>query len=223
MGNSSTRTEAVPPESRSASVPPHGAADRARPSRPVRSDRGFTLAELLVVIALLSVVAAVALPVSMPQDGFTLEAAAQETADAIRWARAEAIRSGSLLDATGQRIVGFDVSTSTQHVRVSGYSGYARGSTATNPVDKKSYDLDLANDAATRGVTIASAVFANQAGASAGTVAIFDADGNPFQFNVGGTPSAISPLTAGTIVLSLGRGTRTVTLDATGRVTVTGG
>jgi len=184
---------------------------------------GFTLVDVLLVVAILSMFAAIALPTSKPLDAARLDVAAQETANALRWARSEAIRNGSVLDTSGTRIVGFDVSTTTNHVRVSDYSGYARGSNMAHPIDKKTYDLDLANDSATRGVTVTSATFINQAGAAAGSTAIFDADGNPYQYNIGGTPAAVSPLTSAVVVLAYNGATRTVTLESTGRVVVAGG
>jgi len=187
------------------------------------SAAGFSLVDVLLTVAILAVFAAVALPTARPLDSVRVDVAAQETANALRWARSEAMRRGSLLDSAGTRMVGVDLSTSTNHVRVSDYSGYARGALMTNPVDKKAYDLDLANGTATAGVVVSTLTFTNQAAASVGPTVVFDANGNPWQYNVGGVPSATSALASAIVVLAYGNQTRTVTLESTGRVVVSGG
>lgn len=65
-----------------------------------RSD-GFSLAEILVAVAILAVIAAVVIPLLSSQDSKKLEVAAQETGNALRFAVNEARRTGSyiLVDA----------------------------------------------------------------------------------------------------------------------------
>lgn len=46
---------------------------------------GYSLAEMMVVVALLSVVALVAIPVAAPSTDKRLDAAAQEVINALRW------------------------------------------------------------------------------------------------------------------------------------------
>ena len=69
---------------------------------------GFSLMELAVVVAILGIVAAVAMPNLAATDVQIVELAAAGVADAIRFARSEAIRSGTPhgvnTDAAGNRI-----------------------------------------------------------------------------------------------------------------------
>jgi type II secretion system protein H len=69
---------------------------------------GFTLAEILVVVAIAAIIARVALPLLSSQDSKKLEVAAQEIGNALRFAVNEARRTGRLKvvksDATGANL-----------------------------------------------------------------------------------------------------------------------
>jgi len=56
--------------------------------------RGYSLVELLIAIAILTLIAAIATPAFTNNDEATLERAAIEVASAIRFAHSEAIRTG---------------------------------------------------------------------------------------------------------------------------------
>jgi prepilin-type N-terminal cleavage/methylation domain-containing protein len=63
--------------------------------RAMRRSAGYSLAELLVVVSLLALIAAAAVPALTSDDELALDRAAREVADALRYARAEAIRRGT--------------------------------------------------------------------------------------------------------------------------------
>ena len=75
-----------------------------------RSERGYSLMELLIVIGLLALVAAIAVPALSRPDEAVLDRAATEVAAALRFAQAEAQRTG---EAHG---VIADVNTATLRV-----------------------------------------------------------------------------------------------------------
>ena len=65
--------------------------------RPARSTRGFTLVEVLVVIALLGIVAVAAIPVLRTPAPAKLDAAATEVGNVLRFVVSETSRSGTYL------------------------------------------------------------------------------------------------------------------------------
>lgn len=119
----------------------------------LNSFRGFSLIELLVVVGLLALVAAIAAPALDKPDEASLERAAVEVAAAIRFAQSEAIRTGVKYGLIG------DTNTSTLQVYrldeavnppVVVYDAY-------DPFTKQRYSLSLTDIAA--GITLASAHF----------------------------------------------------------------
>ncbi len=101
--------------------------------------RGYTLTELLVVVVLLGLAAAIALPSFEPADDADLDLVTTEFANAIRFARSEAIRTGEphgfrYLSAQ-KRIRVFSADTSTNPA---GLLWDVR-----HPVDKTLYDYTL--------------------------------------------------------------------------------
>lgn len=142
---------------------------------------GYSLAELLVVVSLLSVLALAAIPVAAPSADKRLDAAAQEVINALRFARIEALRTGTFYGAD----FSVDPATGTRRMRV------FRTDTAAppnpvydvrHPIDKRLYDSQLASGSATAGVIISAAKFYYQSGAATPVAcdwAAFDASGQP--------------------------------------------
>lgn len=171
---------------------------------------GFTLAELLIVIVIISVIAVTALPEFSSRDTARLDLAAAEVADAFRFARHESIRTGIPR--------GVRVNISSDDVRVFRLDMVpnppAKLFDVYHPVAKYLYDT-RAEWALPRGVTVNTRdlVFA---GACNKTKAL--------AFDVRGNPVCTDPVTvrtqSATVTLELDGETRAITIaPITGRVT----
>lgn len=106
----------------------------------VSRSHGVTLVELLVVIAIIGVVAVAATPFLSSNNPEKLELAANEFADAIRFARSEAVRTGQLYGIHQQtnknRIRVFRPVNTTDDPWVLDFDVY-------HPVTRQLYDIDL--------------------------------------------------------------------------------
>lgn len=181
---------------------------------------GVTLAEMLVVIAIVSIAAAIAIPRADPQAAFGADAAAGEVARCLRFAQREAIRTGTY------QMVGAD--PATQVLRV--YQMVDKKEVPTvHPVDKIPYQISFAGNAMPR-ATIVSSIFKYEGGPTT-TYASFGPDGAPAYLDpsllgqlVGllqGTPD-IDPLKEeGKITIRYGNAERVVRVaPVTGRVSL---
>jgi len=166
---------------------------------PGKREAGVTLAEMLTVVAVLAVTAAVAIPKADPNTAFAADAAAAEVARAVRFAQREAIRTGTWqqvsADPVKQELRVYQASTDT---------------TATHPVDKREYKISFAGNAMQR-ATIVSAVFQYDGGPTT-SFASFGPDGAPSYID----PSKI----AQTLSLILTDGPDIDPLKAEGRITL---
>ena len=180
-----------------------------------REERGYTLVELVIVVTVLVVIAAIAVPASTQDTDKKLELAAAEFASAMRFARSEAIRTGNVhgvrVEKDNER---FAVATADLTVQPFGTAQIIR-----HPLTRQLYDVDL-DDAPNTGIVISNNqdVF-HYSGFGRSEQVAFGPDGMP----VYPRPLAGETyhLTTGNIRLSLGEHDRTVKLhNFTGRVTV---
>lgn len=172
---------------------------------------GYTLLELLVVVGVVAALAAVALPGFRPSRQATLELAASRVAEALRFARSEAMRTGSPvyveLNRNTERLL-------VARADLSG-STVSAGTTLRDPVDKRPLDIILSADPVTAGVDVTNDPFNYAAGGRQPSV-VFDARGLPFR-KAGGSYQLMS---GGDVVLTSAGRQRTVYIDRlTGRVT----
>jgi prepilin-type N-terminal cleavage/methylation domain-containing protein len=168
---------------------------------------GFTYLEIVIVVIILGIVAAAAMPMLSSSDTTKLDAAASEIAEAVDFARTEAIRT--------KITHGINTDASLDQVRV-----YSKPSTTAvydvyHPIDKKLYVLQLKNNTQTSGVDLVSASFTFSNGVSNGLL----------DFNSDGMPKYSSTtdymLTSGSITLSYKSQLRKVIIaPMTGRVTI---
>lgn len=171
--------------------------------------RGFSLTEMLVVVAIVGLVAAATTTSLSSSDSKQLDAAASEVVSLIRFARNEAIRTG---DAHG-----VDANVATQRIRP-----YIRGIfgipfyTVRNPVDRNIYNLDFDSEPGMSDVVVSSVLFDFQ-GVGSQALLGFNIDGVP-KYESGGT---VHLLNSAEIRLSLGNDERVINVaPVTGRVTV---
>ena len=179
-------------------------------------ERGYTLLELVIVVAILGIVAVVAIPSLSPERDRKLDLAAEEIASAIRFAHSEAIRTGE-----GH---GLTISQATQKVTVKNYdisvAPIITLGTLVHPISKQVYDFNINTSSVTNGVTISNSsdVF-NYGPEGRRRSLIFDAHGTPIWI-VGSDPTR-HLLVDGIVELSYGGQQRYVDIAAiTGRVTI---
>jgi len=177
----------------------------------VQQQHGYTLVELVIVVTILAVIAAIAVPNTSSNEEKQLELAAQEFATAIRFARSEALRTGQPVGfhdhASARQLQIFRMDTATFPATLI-YDVY-------HPIDKNLYDIDFAASSTwaveTMDHTVVYRGTCNQS--------------NRIYFDRNGTPWCSNPQTVllddFEARLTLGGQQRTVHLDRiTGRVTV---
>ena len=122
-------------------------------SQCVVKQNGLTLFELTVVVMILGIVTAVAIPQLSSTDFSRIELAAERVADAIRFARSESIRTGEvhgvLIDYSDSDSNGKDITVYKVDLE---QSPFGIDSLVRHPIDKKSYDLNLVDSVMLRGV-----------------------------------------------------------------------
>ena len=167
--------------------------------------QGYTLLELVVVTSLIAILAAVALPGFRASDDERVQLAAVTAAEAMRFARAESIRTGEPH--------GFRFLTNQYRIRV--FSADTTGTPWTwvwdvyHPIDKQLYDYTFP----------AELTPVTQTPVYRGTC---DRDGVIY-FDAHGTPRCLEPesILLDSYELNIGAGQATVRLDGiTGRVTL---
>ncbi len=181
-----------------------------------RKECGYSLVELLLVVAMLALIAAVATPGISADDQVKLERAATEVAAALRFARSEALRTG-----TGH---GLTISHVTQKVTVRKYdlttTPISALDTLMHPVSKQPYDFNVNTGAATAGVTIdnSSDIFEYEVVGRRRSL-IFDASGTPVWIMSSGPAAYL--LIDGSVELNYEDQMRYVRVSpVTGRVTI---
>jgi prepilin-type N-terminal cleavage/methylation domain-containing protein len=184
-------------------------AQRAQQFQYKQNQRGFSLLEMTIVALILSIIAAIAMPDLSSTNSIKLDTAAKEVAAAIRFARAESIRTKSPLgintDATNDRIRVYSLLGSTPTYDIS------------HPIDKKLYDIQLATDTYIAGIDLVSASFSFAGSFSSLTYLDFSTEGIPKVTSAGNDYM----LTSGTITLGYQGQQRIISIaPMTGRVTI---
>ncbi len=174
-----------------------------------QSARGTTLAEMLVVLSLLAILAAVALPSLGTLDHQRLDVAAAEVRNALRLARSEAMR----LDTNVQ----VDMGTAAGHVTLHKASCGPGTTAITDPRTKTDFDVDIAGGPHSSGVLLTPRFLA---GGTAHNGLVFASSGVPTdvcQFPAASSHGA--PQTGSQVELSYGGQQVVVSIDpSTGRV-----
>lgn len=174
--------------------------------------RGFTIAEVLVVVAVLTITARIVIPSLAFNDASELSVGASETGNALRLARSEAVRSG--------RSVLVDAGSAPGRIKLLYADCTALGTfpAVIDPVTRRAADVAVTDGNFSNGVTLTPA-FTVASSSYAGVV--FDASGAAVQacevatMTTKGAPQAGSGIVVGNAGKSV-----LVALDAaTGRVT----
>ncbi len=175
------------------------------------NERGFTLAELLITVAFLAILAATLIPNMNSADADKLDVAAVEVRNALRFARSEAMRRG--------QTVLVDAESSPGHIKVSDTACTSMGTPVVvkDPRTKLSFDVDVSGGPFSGGVGVTPRFMV--AGTAYGGV-IFGTTGAVVDAcQVTGMNSKGVPEAGSGVALSLGTRQVALVLDvATGRI-----
>ena len=182
----------------------------AAPKR-AAAQRAYTIIELLAVVALIGLTASIVIPSATPGESKKLDLVAMEVANAMRFARSEAMRTGNTMGFQQQsaisrmRIFNIDIGSVPATFEYNVY----------HPVDKNLYTRSLGEPPFTfTGEVEHSSTY--QGTCNLKSKIYFDADGTPWC-----TDPVTVLLERFDVGLKLGAGTRIVRLHGiTGRVTI---
>lgn len=165
-----------------------------------RTVGAFTLVELMIVIVIIGVAAAMAIPMMSSAASFQIRAGANMVAADLEYAKSMAISRGQPYSVV------FDVDAESYEIRDQDNNPIA------NPITKDaSYVVNFATNSRVDRVDISDADF------DGATSVTFDYLGSPFS----GTPPSTSPLNTGTITLEAGDASKTVSVEpVTGYISV---
>lgn len=166
------------------------------------SCKGITLAEIMIVVAIMSMFAVIAFPSFTSNEKYQLDLAAQEIVSAIRFARSKAIHTGETY--------GVDIDRTTKQITIykADLAAIPVGQEfiAYHPINKNLYDYNLDSDFNLTNVSIANTtepfLFTDTVRRKS---LLFDANGIPIWFDSGS--SSTYQLSSG--VVELAKGTRT--------------
>jgi prepilin-type N-terminal cleavage/methylation domain-containing protein len=177
---------------------------------------GFTLLELLIVVIILGIAAKVAIPFLSLGDDEKLDVAASEIVQALRFARAEAIRRGACTAATIEP----NTSINPNQLKTQYWSDCNpynfTATTMTNPLDKKTYDFRIDKLPNTSGVIVSKADFLPLN--TAPYKIYFYSDGSPRVYALSNFIFIYAPMTIGAIELTLNGKKRAVNISAVGKI-----
>jgi type II secretory pathway pseudopilin PulG len=142
-----------------------------------RRSRGVSLLEALIFVAVVGLVAVVALPNFTSSSAGQVELAASEIAEALRFARAESMRTGDVfgvtVDKDTERLIVFKVKMNPLPV--------APEFTIYHPIRKQLWDVSFGSNLSTRSVDVANASGPFEyVGLAAQPTVLFNARGRPF-------------------------------------------
>ena len=182
----------------------------------MRKQTGLSLLELTIVIAILGVIALVVIPDISSTDPYKLELAAEQIAQAIRFARSEAMRTGehhgvTINQVTQQiTVIKWDLTTDPVTLKSIPY----------HPLTKQGFEFELSGLSLAPGVVISNSddIFL-YTGIGRRRSLIFDPQGVPVW--VVGTDDSSYLLQEGVVQLSTGQAQRKIAVaPVTGRVTI---
>jgi prepilin-type N-terminal cleavage/methylation domain-containing protein len=175
---------------------------------------GVTLAEMLVVVAILAICAALVVPSADSIAPARADAAAAEIARALRFAQREAVRTNEWHQV--------QVDMSSQTLRV--YRLLATGisedtaNPTMHPVDKRKYDISF-KDGQTPTITAVSFNYDN--GTLGANFVSFGPDGSPGEVTISKKKEEVKDLKTGRITIGYGRQQRFVDVSpVVGRVSI---
>ena len=182
----------------------------------MRKQTGLSLIELTAVIAILGITALVVIPNFSSTDPYKLELAAEQVAQAIRFSRSEAMRTGEHHGVT--------ISQVTQDITVKKWDittyPVSTESISYHPMSKQSFEFDITGFSLAPGVRITNTndIFL-YTGAGRRRSLIFDPQGVPVW--IVGSDDSVYLLEEGIVQLSAGQSQLNITVaPITGRVSV---
>lgn len=177
---------------------------RAARTRPESGRSGFTVIEILFVVALLSLAAMIAMPGLSSSDSHKLQLAANQVADALVHARDEAVHTEQTLLAefpTAGTVTLFLIDTTV--------TPPVKTSIPYDPLTKQPYALDLTSSQLTQGVSFTSQTF-QFATVGAKNGVFFGTDGTPRYLDASGDAHR---LLNASLALGVGGASANVRLD----------
>ena len=180
-----------------------------------QGERGYSLPELLAVVIILGIAAAVAIPDISTTHPNRLDLATAEVAQAIRFARSESLRTGEIhgveISQQTQRVVAYRADLSTTPV--------SKAAILDHPVTKQKLDYEVDTASLTDGVSITNAQDPFLYATGRRNNLLFDEYGVPIWIVKSTATTYV--LQDGMVQLSYGRENRSVQVaQITGRVTV---